>query len=75
MVTFDRVYIPLSKIGLRTVIEPDLEFNRAQGIKSDFTCAVCAKDIGIGWKQGPKDGMVVRCPNCRSHNEFVRREV
>ena len=75
MVVFDRVYVPFSKVGLRTVVIPDLEFNRAHGIKSDFDCSMCGKELGISWKQGPKDGMIARCPHCNSHNEFVRREV
>ena len=75
MVTFECKYVSASIIHVSKIIEPDLEFNKAHGIKSDFSCDTCNHELGISWKQGPKDGMIVRCPTCKCLNEFIRREI
>lgn len=63
-----------SMYGSTTIIEPDLALNAQMGIKSDFDCTHCGKGIGISWKQGISDGMIVKCPSCKIYNEFVRTE-
>lgn len=74
MVSYKLFFVVPADIRGRTVITPDLTFNVKHDIKSDFNCSICNNGIGISWRQGPKDGMIVLCPTCKSHNQFVRQE-